>query len=49
MVASTIKALQMIQSPKSTASRRGKKVNEIVSQREAAGVKGLEAKTEAAE
>jgi small subunit ribosomal protein S5 len=34
MVASTIKALQMIQSPKSTASRRGKKVNEIVAQRE---------------
>lgn len=47
MVASTIKALQMIQSPKSTASRRGKKVNEIVSQRESS--KGAEVKAEAAE
>jgi len=34
MVNSTFKALQLIQSPKSTAARRGKKVNEIVSQRE---------------
>ncbi len=34
MVASVFKALQMFQSPKSTAARRGKKVNEIVSQRE---------------
>ncbi len=48
MVASTIKALQMIQSPKSTASRRGKKVNEIVSQREAKNGGG-ELKAEAAE
>jgi small subunit ribosomal protein S5 len=35
MVASAFNALQLIQSPKSTAARRGKKVNEIVSQREA--------------
>ncbi len=34
MVASTFKALQLIQSPKSTAARRGKKINDIISQRE---------------
>lgn len=34
MVASTVKALGLVQSPKSTASRRGKKVSEIISQRE---------------
>jgi small subunit ribosomal protein S5 len=36
MVHSTFKALQLIQSPKSTAARRGKKITEIVSQREGA-------------
>lgn len=34
MVNSTFKALKMIQSPKTTAARRGKKINEIVAQRE---------------
>lgn len=34
MVASTVKALKMIQSPKSTASRRNKKISDIISQRE---------------
>lgn len=34
MVASTFKALQLFQSPKSTAARRGKKINDIVNQRE---------------
>ena len=35
MVASTLKALKMIQSPKATASRRNKKISEIISQMEA--------------
>ncbi len=48
MVASTMKALQLIQSPKSTASRRGKKITEIVSQREV-GAKASEKTSEAAE
>ncbi len=43
MVASTFKALQLFQSPKSTASRRGKKINEIISQRELR-IGGAEAK-----
>ena len=34
MVAAVFSALELIQSPKDTASRRGKKVNDIVSQRE---------------
>jgi small subunit ribosomal protein S5 len=34
MVASTFRALTEVQSPKATAARRGKKVNEIISQRE---------------
>lgn len=34
MVASTFKALELVQSPKITAARRGKKVNDIVAQRE---------------
>lgn len=34
MVNSTFKALMLIQSPKTTAARRGKKINEIVAQRE---------------
>jgi small subunit ribosomal protein S5 len=47
MVAGTFEALQMLQSPKTTAARRGKKVNEIVSQREGAGKeKSAEAKAE---
>ena len=34
MVSSTFKALEQAQSPKSTSARRGKKVNEIIGQRE---------------
>lgn len=34
MVQSTFKALKLIQSPKATAARRGKKVSDIISQRE---------------
>jgi small subunit ribosomal protein S5 len=46
MVASTFDALRMLQSPKTTAARRGKKVNEIVSQREGADkVKSADAKS----
>lgn len=43
MVNSTFKALQLIQSPKSTAARRNKKVNEIVSQREVGNKAGATA------
>lgn len=37
MVASTFEAFRLIQSPKITAARRGKRVNEIISQREIGG------------
>lgn len=47
MVAGTFEALRLLQSPKTTAARRGKKVNEIVSQREGASKgKSAEAKAE---
>jgi len=44
MVQSTFKALNLVQSPKATAERRGKQVNDIVSQRESN--KGNKAKVE---
>jgi small subunit ribosomal protein S5 len=44
MVASTVKALKMIQSPKLTATRRNKKISEIISQREVKETKEIKEK-----
>jgi small subunit ribosomal protein S5 len=46
MVASTFEAFRLIQSPKTIASRRGKKINEIVSQREGGNKAVAEGKSE---